>query len=116
MIYWFSADNPRARPLPNLRNRTTKQLQDWIYDEIRQFLAKYVFLHKTDLTEFIDAVDDLSVLQRTGYPCRECGMKFKFHSTRVKYVSFIHHLAQSKELSNIWFCLFSSGLSCCKGG
>lgn len=116
MIHWFNADNLRARSLLNLRIWTTKQLQDWIYDEIRQFLGKYVFLHNTDLTEFINAVEDLGVLQRTGYPCKECGMKFKFHSTRVKYVSFVYHLAQCKELSNIWFCPFSSGLSCSTAG
>lgn len=45
-----------------------------------------MFLHKTQLTEFVNAVEDLRVLEKTGYPCRECGQIFKFHSIRVKYV------------------------------
>ena len=45
-----------------------------------------MFLHTTELNEFVNAVEELRVLDRTGYSCRECGKKFKFHYTRVKYV------------------------------
>lgn len=77
---------PVARPIPELKDWSSKQCQHWIYTEIRQFLETYVFLHTTELNEFVNAVEELMVLDRTGYSCRECGKKFKFHSTRVKYV------------------------------
>ena len=60
-----------------------------MYSEIRLFLEEYVFLHKTQLTEFVNAVEDLRMLDKTGYPCRECGQTFKFHFIRVKYVLFM---------------------------
>lgn len=76
---------PSERPIPNVRYWSAEQRRDWIYSEIKQFLEKYVFLHTTELTEFVNAVEDLRILDRTGYPCRECGRTFKYHSTRVKY-------------------------------
>lgn len=82
----FIVGDPLSRPIPDLRNWQAKQQRDWIYSEIHQFLEQYVFLHKAELTQFVNDVEDLRVLDKTGYPCRECGKKFKFHSTRVKYV------------------------------
>ena len=56
-------------------------------NEISAFLKEYVFRHTSKkLDELVLEVSELDDLERTGYPCRECGQKFKYHSTRVKYV------------------------------
>ena len=34
-------------------------------------------------------VNELDELERNGYPCRECRQKFKYYSTRVKYVNIL---------------------------
>lgn len=87
--------NPTTRPVPAVKNWSTKQRQEWTYSEICLFLEEYVFLHKTQLTEFVNAVEDLRVLEKTGYPCRECGQMFKFHSIRVN-----HERTQHGQVNN----------------
>ena len=69
---------PVTHPLPELKNWSSKQCRDWIYTEIHQFLEIYVFLHTTELNEFVNAVEELRVLDRTGYSCRECGKSSSF--------------------------------------
>ena len=64
--------------LSKLKNWSSKQFRDWIYPEIRQFLEIYVFLYITELKVFVNAMEELRVLNRTGYSCRECGKSSSF--------------------------------------
>lgn len=53
------------------------------------------------MDEFVTRVSELNINQRDGYPYRECGMLFKYHSTRAEYASFF----------KINFCGHSANLS-----
>lgn len=87
-------------------------------NEISVFLKEYVFRHTSKkLDELVLEVSELDDLERTGYPCRECGQKFKYHSTRVKYV--VHRTIKFKLLNgkilgdhSLKFCRLDSPSTC----
>ena len=94
MIYYFYTckGTPMTRVLPDdaiLSGWSVMQKQEWLSNEIEGFLQTYVVQFTTDKLEALaTSVSDLDELERNGYPCRECGQKFKYHSTRVKYVIY----------------------------
>ena len=50
-----------------------------------------------------EEVSELDELERNGFPRRQCGQKFKYHSTRVKYAANLHILRifLNKGLDNL---------------
>ena len=85
---------PGIRKLPSsaeLKAWSNEQKRAWLFTEIDTFLKAYVFTETSDehMDEFVTRVNELDINQRDGYPCRECGMLFKYHSTRVEYVFLI---------------------------
>lgn len=57
----------------------------WLSGEIKTFLEQYVFQHTSEKLQALSVeVSQLDELDRNGYPCRHCGQRFKYHSTRVK--------------------------------
>lgn len=59
--------------------------KEWLCNVIRLFLKTYVFQCTSDKLEGVRiSVTELDELEKNGFPCRECGHKFKYHSTRVK--------------------------------
>ena len=73
-----------------LKNWSNEKKRIWLSGEIDTFLKAFVFTQTSDehMDEFVTGVNELDTNQRDGYPCRECGMLFKYHSTRVEYVMF----------------------------
>ena len=74
---------PRSEELKNWSN---EQKRAWLSTKIDTFIKAYVFTQTSDehMDEFVTEIDELDTNQRDGYPCRECGMLFKYHSTRVE--------------------------------
>ena len=84
---------PGIRKLPSsaeLKNWSNEQKRAWLSSKINTLLKACVFTETSDehMDEFVTRVNELATYQRDGYPCRECGMLFKYHSTRAEYVFF----------------------------
>lgn len=85
------SDSPQERAIPDeviLSQWSEDKKRRWLSNEIKVFLEEYVSQQTSKkLDELAVEVNELDELERNGYPCRECGQKFKYHSTRVKYAS-----------------------------
>lgn len=70
-----------------MKNRGNENKREWLYSEIDELKA-YVLTQTSDeeMDTFVSRVNELDTHQRNGYPCRDCGMIFKYHSIRVEYV------------------------------
>lgn len=105
---------PSVRKLPDtatLKRWGHDQKRDWLNKEINEFLKAYVFTQTSEqLVEFVAAVEELDTQQRHGYPCRECGMLFTTHPTRVKYVVYITLNPINSNILSLLFPLYVLGL------
>ena len=82
--------NPVIRKLPGcMKNWSNEKKREWLCSEIDEFLKVYVLTQTSDeeIEAFVSHVNELEIHQRNGYPCRDCGMIFKYHSVRVEYVT-----------------------------
>ena len=82
--------NPVIRKLPGCEMKSwgNENKREWLYSEIDEFLKAYVLTQTSheEMDTFVSRVNELDTHQRNGYPCRDCGMIFKYHSIRVEYV------------------------------
>lgn len=82
--------NPVIRKLPGCEMNSwgNENKREWLYSEIYEFLKAYVLTQTSDeeMDTFVSRVNELDTHQQNGYPCRDCGMIFKYHSIRVEYV------------------------------
>lgn len=88
LIHWLFLGQPEIRKLPGSQfNWTNEQKRAWLSKEIDEFLKEYVYTESaSEMEEFVSRVNELDTQRRDGYPCRECGQIFSYHSTGVEYV------------------------------
>lgn len=69
-------------------------------DSTNEFIKVFIFTQSSqEMNEFVAAVYELEIQERSGYSCRECGRTFSTHPSRVEYVNYrIIKICQSRKI------------------